>query len=97
MIQKLNTILTGILMGIILPAIFYFWMVYPKMKHFTFIGEQYGLMVVKFLPIFLSRCILPNAILFFVLLWFNQHNSAKGLLIVTAVITAILLILNFIL
>jgi hypothetical protein len=98
MLQKLNSVVAGIIAGVILPAILYFIFVMPKMNHFSIVGPAYFReIVVKFLPIFLSRCIFPNALLFFILLWRNQNEIAKGILISTGVLTSILLIISFIL
>jgi hypothetical protein len=95
MIKKIDTLAVGMLIGIIVPAIFYYFFVMPGFKQYKFLGDLYMQMVVKMLPIFLSRCIFPNALLFFLLLWTNKANAAKGLLIVTGIATAILMIINF--
>jgi hypothetical protein len=98
MLQKLNTVLAGIIIGIIIPAALYFIFIMPKMSDYSVIGETYFReMVIKFLPLFLSRCIFPNAILFFLLIWRNQIRIAKGILISTGVLTAILLFISFVL
>ena len=95
MLQKINTLTWGIIIGIIVPAIFYFILVLPKMQHFEFIGKYYGVMVFKLLPVFLGRCVFPNALIFFLLLWKDLALAAKGVLLSTAVLTAILLIIGF--
>lgn len=98
MLQKLNTVLAGIIIGILLPAILYFVFIMPKMNHFSIIGETYFReMVIKFLPLFLSRCIFPNALLFFLLIWQNQNQIAKGILISSGVLTSVLLFISFVL
>lgn len=98
MLQKLNTVLAGIIIGILLPAGLYFIFIMPKMNPYSIIGTTYFReMVIKFLPLFLSRCIFPNALLFFLLIWRNQNQIAKGILISTAALTAILLFISFIL
>jgi hypothetical protein len=94
--KKFDTLIAGIIVGIVLPAIFFYFFVYPSMKQYRFLGELYIDMIVKMLPVFLSRCIFPNAILFFILLWAEMTRAAKGLLIVTGISTAILLLINFV-
>jgi hypothetical protein len=96
MIKKIDTVAAGIIIGIIVPMIFYYFFVMPDMKKYRFLGELYMQMVVKMLPLFLSRCIFPNALLFFMLLWTNKPNAAKGMLIITAIATSILMIINFV-
>ena len=95
MIKKIDTVAAGIIIGIILPIVFYYLFVLPEMKQYRFLGNLYMQMVVKMLPMFLSRCIFPNALLFFILLWTNKSNAAKGMLIITGMATAILMIINF--
>ena len=97
MLQKINTLTWGIIIGIVLPTILYFVWVFPKMQHFEFIGRYYGVMVFKLLPLFLSRCIFPNALVFFLLLWKDLAQAAKGVLLSTAVLTAVLLLIGFVL
>ncbi len=95
--KKLNTLVAGIIIGVLLPAALYFIFIMPKMAPLSIIGKYYGMVIIKFLPLFLSRCIFPNALLFFLLIWKNQMNIAKGLLISTAVLTSVLLFISFIL
>jgi hypothetical protein len=98
MIRKLDNIAAGIIAGIIVPAIFFYFFVYPSMNRYSFLGESlYKEFVIKMLPMFLSRCIFPNALLFFGLLWVDFAKAAKGVLIFTGTITAILLFINFVL
>lgn len=98
MLQKLNTVLAGIIIGVLLPTVLYLLFVMPKMSHLSIIGASYFReIVVKFLPLFLSRCIFPNALLFFLLIWRNQIQIAKGILISTGVLTSVLLIISFVL
>ena len=97
MLQKLNTVTAGIIIGVIIPAILYYFFILPTMHHYLFLGNMYSKLVLKMLPIFLSRCIFPNALLFFLLLWFDQSLVAKGILISTTVMTGVLLFVNFLL
>jgi hypothetical protein len=97
MLKKLDNVVAGIIVGIILPTIFFYFFVYPSINQYRFLGDLYLEMVVKMLPMFLSRCIFPNAILFFILLWTDMAEAAKGVLIFTAIITAILLFISFVL
>ncbi len=95
--EKINKLYIGLIIGTVLPAIFYMIFIYPKMQHFSYFEGYYQKMLLKFLPVFLSRCIFPNALLFFLFTWKNLLSVAKGLLISTAVLTGALLIIHFIL
>jgi hypothetical protein len=97
MIKKFDNLAAGIIVGIIVPALFYYFFVYPTIKHYSFLGSLYVDLIVKMLPMFLSRCVFPNALLFFILLWTDMAKTAKGVLIVTGIITAVLLFINFVL
>jgi hypothetical protein len=96
MLNKFNNLSSGLIVGTLLPAVLYYFLIMPKMRHFSFIGNYYGEMILKMLPLFLSRCIFPNALLFFALLWLNLVHAAKGVLISTAVLTAVLLLISYI-
>lgn len=96
--DKLDNIAAGIIIGIIVPAIFFYFFVYPKINLYSFLeGDLYKGLIMKTLPIFLSRCIFPNALLFFFLLWTDYEKAAKGVLIITGIVTAVLLFINFVL
>jgi hypothetical protein len=97
MLRKLDNFILGIVVGVVLPALLYMLFVYPKMSHYSFIEGYYKDILIKFLPIFLSRCIFPNALLFFLFTWKDQLKFAKGILISTAVLTAVLLFISFVL
>ena len=60
MFQKFNSVLVGVLIGIILPCLLYYFFVMPTMHHYLFLGNLYSQLVMKMLPVFLSRCIFPN-------------------------------------
>lgn len=95
--KKIDNFILGLVAGVVLPAILYLIFVYPKMNHFSFMDGYYRDIVVKFLPLFLSRCIFPNALVFFFFTWKDKLKIAKGILLSTAVLTALLLFISFIL
>jgi hypothetical protein len=97
MLQKLDNFIFGIVSGIVLPCILYMIFVYPRMSHYSIMEGYYSDILIKFLPLFLSRCIFPNALLFFLFTWKDKLKFAKGILISTAILTAILLFISFIL
>lgn len=95
--EKINKVYIGLIIGVLLPILIYLIFIYPKMQHFSYFEGYYEKMILKALPLFLSRCIFPNALVFFFFTWKNQLSVAKGLLISTAVLTGVLIIINFIL
>lgn len=95
MLKKLNTVTSGIIIGLILPAFLYFILVHPKLSLYKNL-EGYSQMLFESLPLFLTRCIFPNALLFFILAWRNQLRIAKGILIITGSLTLILVLINFV-
>ena len=97
MLNKLDNFLLGIISGTLLPLVLYFLFVFPKMNHYSFIEGYFSNILLKFLPIFLSRCIFPNALLFFFFTWKDKLKVAKGILISTSVLTAALLFISFLL
>lgn len=95
--QKLNNLYLGLAVGVILPAILYFVFVHPRMNYLSALDGYYHKIILTMLPLFLTRCIFPNALIFFLLVWQNMLDAAKGILISTAVLTGSLVILNFVL
>ena len=93
MLEKLDNFLLGIITGIVLPALIYLIFIHSKIDVYSFIKGFYT----DILPVFLSRCIFPNALLFFFFAWKDKLKFAKGILISTAALTAILLFISFIL
>jgi len=97
MMRKLDNVLAGIIIGLVLPAIIYMIFIMPKLSHYRFMDNYFSSLIIKSLPLFLTRCIFPNALLFFLLIWRNYNKIARGILIITAILTAILLVINFLL
>lgn len=95
--KKLDNFILGLAIGALLPVLLYFIFVFPKMNHYSFMVGYYRDIIVKFLPIFLSRCIFPNALIFFFFTWKDHLKIAKGILYSTAVLTAVLLFISFVL
>lgn len=95
-LQKLNNLVVGILIGLITPTLFFYFLVLPDYSKFKFTGEHFNKMMVILLPVLLSRCIFPNVLFFFLFLWRDYVKAAKGVLISTVALTAILIIIKFI-
>ncbi len=95
MLKKIDTLLVGIITGVLLPAILYFILIHPRMKTYALLNGYYYELLLKSLPLLLTRCIFPNAVLFFLLIWQNLNLAAKGILISTAILTGMLVIMNF--
>ena len=64
------------------------------MKTYALLNGYYYELLLKSLPLLLTRCIFPNAVLFFLLIWQNLNLAAKGILISTAILTGMLVIMN---
>ena len=90
-----DTLLFGTITGIILPA-FTFLLVYllkePDMNMNSFILSFYNLRV---LPKLMSLCLLPNLILFFGFMRFDNLRSARGVILSLFILAVPILILKF--
>lgn len=95
MLQKINNLYLGLAVGIILPLGIFFIFRYPKISYYSLIDGNEA--ILKALPLLLTQCIFPNALIFFLLTWKNLLHAAKGILISTAVLTGLLVIINFVL
>jgi hypothetical protein len=96
MVKHINTLAFGIIAGIIVPGIFYFIFFYSKLHNFSLEYFQREIYLGKLLPLIISRCILPNLVLFFIFNWLNWHKATKGVFISTLALTVILFALKII-
>jgi hypothetical protein len=95
-LRRMNNFWIGLILGILLPL-----SLFPLMRpfnpdNFAFIQSAYNITIFKLLPLLLSRCIFPNALLFFILIWSDFERAAKGILYATIGLVGILIIIQVI-
>ncbi len=95
-LRKRDNFWIGLIIGIALPFLLYPLIRPLNPENFNFIDIEYKKTVMKMLPMLLSRCVFPNALLFFLFLWGNFEKTAKGVLYSTVGIVAILGIMHVI-
>ena len=92
--SSLNKVLTGLILGVLVPAIavliFYFWN-FSRVPFSFFVKHTLQLHV---LPQIISLCVIPNLGLFFLFIWLNHLYSARGVLFATFIITIAVIILK---
>lgn len=95
-IQKFNTLLTGVLSATLLPVVIYFVMYFAKVQnvHHTLFSNH--LVAGNILPVLLSHCVLPNLVLFFIFNSFDWMRAAKGVMVTTVVLTALIFLVKLI-
>lgn len=86
----------GLILGVLLPLILYPILRPLDPKNFEFIAVSYNEALLKMIPMLLSRCIFPSALLFFLLIWSDFDKTAKGVLHTTVILTAILILIQII-
>lgn len=93
--KKWNSLKLGLLLGIVLPLLvmvgFYFW-------KFDAMDFQYfwdKLFEMNIFSKFLSVCVYPNLLLFFVFIWKNRLLSARGVLLATFILAFVVMIIKF--
>lgn len=99
--EKIDKLYLGIIVGLLLPIILFFAfysadvmkLVNEDPEFVTKSGEIKKVLPAA-LPALLTRVVFPNAIIFFLLIWQNRLKISKGILIVTAILTGILTILE---
>jgi predicted Na+-dependent transporter len=96
MIKKINTVVSGVLTGLVIPILFYMVFYFAKFKNLNFISYYKQVYLGTLLPLLISRCILPNLLLFFIFSWVNWEKAAKGVFIATLGLTIILFALKLI-
>ncbi len=96
MYKRINTITFGIIIGIIIPCIFYLVVFYSKFHNLSLASFHRDIYFGKLLPLIISRCILPNLVLFFIFNWLDWIKATKGVFISTLALTGILFALKLI-
>lgn len=93
--RKFDTLLTGLLPGIVLPvlALMVFWMVKSDRGFVDFL-EQFQQM--RMLSKVVSLAAIPNLLLFFLFIWTNRNFAARGVIFATLLLAFVMLILKFI-
>jgi hypothetical protein len=95
-LKKYDQLWIGIVLGILFPLLLYPVLRPLDPKNFAFISKDYHMALLKLLPMLLSRCVFPNALLFFLFIWSDFDQLAKGVLISTVGLTAILVLIQII-
>lgn len=95
-LRKYDRFWIGLIMGIGLPLILYPLLRPLDPENFAFISTEYKQAMLKLIPMLLSRCVFPNALLFFIFIWSNFDRIAKGILYATVGLTAILVAIQII-
>lgn len=86
----------GLVLGVALPAILYPILRPLDPENFAFISSSYRQSMLKLLPMLLSRCVFPNAVLFFLFIWGKFDLTAKGILYSSIGLVVILILIEFI-
>ncbi|HBH49869.1 MAG TPA: hypothetical protein DDX98_14585 [Bacteroidales bacterium] len=95
-LKKYDIFWIGLILGIALPLLLYPILRPLDPKNFAFISADYHKAMLKMLPMLLSRCVFPNALLFFLFIWNRFDKIAKGVLYSTVGITAVLIVIQII-
>ena len=86
-LKKFDTLVTGIISGLVLPVIVYFILYYAKIQDVRFTVFSHHLVIANIIPVIISHCILPNFLLFFAFNGLNWMQASKGILGITVVLT----------
>ncbi len=87
----------GLALGIALPLILYPIISPLDAKNFPMIPQSdLRRVMLKMMPYLLSRCVFPNALVFFFAIWGHFNLVAKGILYASIGIVGILIVLQLI-
>jgi len=91
--KKFNTLLTGLIPGLVLPALTLLgiWIVKSDRSFVDFL-QQFQQM--KMLSKVVSLAAIPNLLLFFLFIWTNRNFSARGVIFATLLLAFVMLILK---
>jgi hypothetical protein len=86
MLQKIDKQWIGLILGLIAPSITFF-SIYLFAYHRGSFNTYYEMITAKkFLSQILSLSVLPNVGVFFIFIWLNKMNAAKGVLAATILV-----------
>ncbi len=94
--KKLNSILLGLALGILLPMLALFAYVHLKFEDLTLMGFFRSYYKMGILTHMLSLAVIPNLGLFFLFIKTNRLKSARGVLTATFLFAFTVLIIRFI-
>ncbi|MDA3779234.1 MAG: hypothetical protein PF487_03225 [Bacteroidales bacterium] len=92
---KLDSILLGSILGIIIPIITIFLVYFIKFPQFELIELLNYLIVADTFAKLASLCVIPNAVLFFIFIYRNILLSARGVLMATMIYAVLIFIAKF--
>jgi len=93
--NHLNNIYVGISLGIISPIVSFLIMYNVRIKQQGFVTFMEQIIQVGLLSKLLSLAVLPNLGIFFIFIWLNYANSARGVLLSTIIMAVTVMIIYF--
>ncbi len=93
--KKFDTLLTGLIPALILPALTLlgFWIIKSDRGFIDFLSYFQKM---KMLSKVVSLTAIPNLLLFFVFIWTKRNFSARGVIFATLLLAFVMLILKFV-
>lgn len=93
--KRFNTLLTGLVPGIVLPSLTLvgIWMVKSDLGWIEFLVQFQQLHMLSKL---ISLSVIPNLLLFFLFIWTDRNFSARGVIFATLLLAFLMLILKFV-
>jgi len=94
--QKYDAIPIGLVPGLIMPVIsFYIFYLIKNSSSMTFLEFVQYLNGSGVVPQSITLGVLPNLLVFFIFIWTNKYQSARGVLLATMIYTAAILIYKY--
>lgn len=79
--KSADSIITGLVPGLILPMIFLAVIIAVRMNENSFFEYLDSLYRLNVLSKVISICLIPNLLLFFIFIWTNRLRSARGVIL----------------
>jgi hypothetical protein len=93
--RKFNTVLAGLLPGLLLPVVtmFVFWGFIHEggIREFLSSSQRLGV-----LSKMVSLAAIPNLLLFFIFIWTDRYFAARGVIFATLLVAGAMLVMKFI-
>ena len=89
----LNKFLTGLIAGLLVPVITLVIVYFYTFHYYSVHEFVYFLKTMQVVSKLLSLCVIPNLLAFFIFIWLDYLNSARGVLAATFISAALVFII----
>ncbi len=93
--SKFNKIIYGLIPGILLPGLTLLvsWMIISESTLDSYLRSYY---MTGHISGVISLCAIPNLLIFFIFIWLEKYQSARGVIYATILVALVMLIFKYV-